>query len=385
MSLALLLPAGLAALAALLLPLLLHLDRQAQATPTDFAALRWLSARLRPRRRLRLREWWLLLLRLLLVATVALLFARPVLFGSEGGRPWVLVAPGADLAQARRALPLPSAQWHWLAPGFPAITARAPAASDSGAALASLLREIDARLPASTAVTVFVPERIGGLDGERPRLARRVAWRILPSAASPAKPAVASLAPQLVVRYGDQQQAALRYLRAASLAWGGGIDAAAITRALPARARWLVWLAPGELPAALRDWVDAGGTIVLDAQSQLPTKLDLSPVWRDDDGAVLAAAASSGRGRVVRLSRALRPDSMPILLEPEFPTRLRALFEAAAAPPQLAAAQALQPLPGGPVFPETPLPIDRWLMLVAAALFVLERWFASASRGRLDP
>ena len=85
MSLGLLLPVGLAALAALLLPLLLHLERQSEPRATDFAALRWLSARLRPRRSLRLEECWLLLLRLLLVASVALLFARPVLFGGIGG------------------------------------------------------------------------------------------------------------------------------------------------------------------------------------------------------------------------------------------------------------------------------------------------------------
>ena len=42
MSLALLLPAGLAALAALLLPLLVHLARRSEQRPTVFAALQWL-------------------------------------------------------------------------------------------------------------------------------------------------------------------------------------------------------------------------------------------------------------------------------------------------------------------------------------------------------
>ena len=49
MNLALLLPAGLAALAALLLPLLLHLARRHEQTPTDFAALRWLRQKPKPR------------------------------------------------------------------------------------------------------------------------------------------------------------------------------------------------------------------------------------------------------------------------------------------------------------------------------------------------
>src|SRR6187431_2425991 len=70
-------PAGLLALVALAVPLLLHLRRATEARRVEFAALRWLSPRQRPRRRLRVREWLLLLLRLLLAALVALLFAGP--------------------------------------------------------------------------------------------------------------------------------------------------------------------------------------------------------------------------------------------------------------------------------------------------------------------
>ncbi|MFT4198344.1 MAG: BatA domain-containing protein, partial [Pseudoxanthomonas sp.] len=51
MSLTLLLPAALAALAALALPLLIHLARRSQPHSTPFAALRWLRAAPRPRRR----------------------------------------------------------------------------------------------------------------------------------------------------------------------------------------------------------------------------------------------------------------------------------------------------------------------------------------------
>ena len=64
----LLLPAGLAALAALALPLLVHLSRRQQQRPTVFAALRWLQARPRPRRRIRFDELLLLAVRLLLLA-----------------------------------------------------------------------------------------------------------------------------------------------------------------------------------------------------------------------------------------------------------------------------------------------------------------------------
>ena len=64
MSLAFLLPAGLAALAALVVPLLLHLARRHEQTPTDFAALRWLRQKPKPRHRIRFDEWPLLLVRL---------------------------------------------------------------------------------------------------------------------------------------------------------------------------------------------------------------------------------------------------------------------------------------------------------------------------------
>ena len=65
MSFTLLAPLGLAALAALALPLLIHLIRRLELTATEFAALRWISKRVTPRRRLRFERPWLLLLRLL--------------------------------------------------------------------------------------------------------------------------------------------------------------------------------------------------------------------------------------------------------------------------------------------------------------------------------
>ena len=61
MSLGFLLPAGLLALASLLLPLLIHLARRPQHRVIDFAAMRWLVQGERPRRRLRFEDLPLLL------------------------------------------------------------------------------------------------------------------------------------------------------------------------------------------------------------------------------------------------------------------------------------------------------------------------------------
>ena len=62
MSLGLLLPGALVSLVALLLPLLIHLARRNQQQPLDFAALRWLNRKPKPRRRLRVDDIPLLLL-----------------------------------------------------------------------------------------------------------------------------------------------------------------------------------------------------------------------------------------------------------------------------------------------------------------------------------
>ena len=131
MNFALLAPLGLAALGALLLPILLHLARRTPQRRTEFAALRWLAARLRPRRRIRVEEPWLLLLRLLLVACVALLLAQPVWTRLEGGKPWVLVHPALAAGAAREAVDCAGAdcEWHWLSPGFPALEDARPTAT----------------------------------------------------------------------------------------------------------------------------------------------------------------------------------------------------------------------------------------------------------------
>jgi hypothetical protein len=406
MSFGLLLPLGLVALAALILPILLHLDRQSESRPTEFAALRWLSSRLQPRRRWRVEELWLLLLRLLLAAAVALLFAQPVFFGGQGGKPWVLLVPGVDVVAAHAQVRQPSAQWHWLARGFPSADTAPPTQPQP---LASLLRQVDSMLPVNTAVTVIVPRLVDGLDGERPRLARRVEWRPLPASAVmagssaqaiPSAGAVSAIgrgiaAPRLVVRYTADRSGSLRFLRAATIAWRAsataatstksatavsGIDVGLATQPIPAAASWLVWLVPGELPPAVRRWIEGGGVALLDARATQPANARGTDPWRDSAGRVLATTAAVGRGRILALTGPLSPNYFPILLDPEFPGHLRAVFEGQSKPPQRAYAEALKPLHGGPRFPQTPQPLETWLVLLAAGLFVVERWFASAAQ-----
>ncbi|UHQ21347.1 BatA domain-containing protein [Lysobacter sp. 5GHs7-4] len=379
MNFALLLPAALAALTALLLPLLIHLARRSEQRPTDFAALRWLRQKPRPRHRIRFDERWLLLLRLLLLALLALWLARPAMYGGATVRPWVAVAPGID----PRALDLPAdARVRWLAPGSPSIDTPMPARAQP---LASLLRELDATLPADVPLQVVVPAQLSGADGERPRLSRKVEWRVVAGSNAAASVAAAQAPVKAAIRYAPDHAAALPYLRAAIASWspqGTAVDAAVATAAAPSdpKVRNLLWLAPGPLPAPVLEWAGAGGTLVLAADTQAPSLASSLPLWRDGEGRVLAEGGRYREGRVLRFTRALTPQSLPLLLEPEFPRGLRALLSAPVAAPTLTSAGDYAPRHGGPTYDTPARDLKPWLALLIGALFVLERWLACRPR-----
>ncbi|HEU0307358.1 MAG TPA: hypothetical protein VFR30_10360, partial [Lysobacter sp.] len=356
-----------------------------------------LRQRPRPRHRLRFDEWPLLAVRLLLLVLLALLLARPVLFGAASDEPWVVVAPGLDPQQAR-ATPAPDgARWHWLAPGFPALDA-APR-SDRGvpaphASVTSLLRELDAILPAGAALTVLVPAQLDGVDAQRPILGRRVDWRVLPGAMPTvtATNAATTSAPVLSVRYATQREASLRYLRAANAAWQApgrtmapAQDVAPVTRALATNARHLVWLAPGPVPQAVRDWIRAGGVALLDAHATLADAPPMVALWRDAEGATVVEGAGYGSGRVMRLTRALTPQALPALLDADFPRHLHGLFVASTPAPARVLAAAHAPATGGPMYAPSPHDLQPWLLVLIALLFVMERWMASGPRHRMAP
>lgn len=400
MNLALLLPAGLAALAALLLPLLIHLARRSEQRPTAFAALRWLRHKPKPRHRIRFDEWPLLIVRLLLLIAMALLLARPVLFGAASEEPWVAVVPGIDLQEARAAQAPENASRHWLAPGFPLLDASQPdmAASAASASVTSLLRELDASLPPGVALTVLVPAQLDGVDGQRPVLSRRVDWRVVagtPPAAQAAKATATNTvpAPVLTVRYSADREAALRYLRAADAAWREHSskasapvqDVAPAGQALSEKSKTLVWLAPGPVPQAVSDWIRAGGIALTDAQATLADAPPMAALWRDDTGATLVEGVGYGKGRLMRLTRALTPQTLPALLEADFPQHLRRLFDVPRPAPARVFARDHAPATGGPVFPQSPRDLQPWLIVLIALLFLLERAMASGSRHRVAP
>lgn len=385
----LLLPAGLAALAALLLPLLLHLARREARKPVDFAALRWLSARVRPRRSLRFEERLLLALRLLLIALLALLLARPVLPRGDDGVAWIVAAPGVG-AQALRA-PAPALEGdedggirmerRWLATGFPAL--QDAAAPEGPQPTMSLLRELDMHMPAGSPLVVLVPPVLEGVDAERPRLSRPVEWRVVASASddgadsqqatSPAADAHAVPPLRLLIQDAGSDDGA-RYLRAASSAWESQDLGPAAGREVRA------WLAPGELPATGLAWIEAGGTALLAHDGLLPALQDAATLWSDDEGRPLLRGAVVGRGRVLQWTRPLQPEAMPALLESDFPHRLRAALQPAPPPSRVLAAEHAPVIGGAGPRPQSLRDLSPWLALAIALLFLVERWIAAGPR-----
>ncbi len=380
---ALLLPAALAALGALLLPVLIHLARRSQRQPTVFAALRWLRSAARPQRRIRLEELLLLALRLLLIALLALWLARPVLLGEQTVTHVVAAVPGVEADAVQALAAGTDAPARWLAPGFPDLGQPAP---DGPLAVASLLRELDAQLPEGAALTVAVPERLEGMDAQRPVLSRPVEWRVLGGAMTAPEP-LEPEPPALQVRHDGDRAPALRYLQAAALSWyADGEQPDATFRAGPAElpvegdGSHLLWLVAGEVPAQVIEWAEGGGTVLLDASADAQLAGSHVALWRDARGRALVEGGPLGSGRLMRFTRPLQPAQMPELLEADFPRRLREVLVESAPAPAAVVASGHAPQTGAAGYPSPPRDLRPWLALLIALVLLVERWVATSRR-----
>jgi len=369
-------PMGLVALAALLLPVLIHFVRRPEEQVVDFAALRWISQRTKPRRRLRLRERVLLVLRLLLIAALSAILASPYWRGhGHEGAAWVAVVPGVNPDAARAAVGAPDAQWHWLVPGFPAL---ASVPKSPGSNPASLARELDVALPPATQLTLVVPATLTGMDAERLAPSHTVNWQVLPGIGpTPESSAAAALPPHLSLRADIGADREARVVRALVKSWDAGgipvtLDVAGKNVPPAADTDWLFWLG-GTLPAPIRDWARRGGTVLASGQ---PAGEGV-PVIVDGSGQTIVTESAEGRGRLLLMGTAMTPEAQPSVGEPDFPRRLRAVLAGPAAPPDRASAVALAPGRGNglPTGPRRPL--DAALGLLAAGLFLLERLWAT--------
>lgn len=333
-------PLGLAALVAMLVPLVIHLLRRPEDRVLPFAAWRYLLEPARPRERLRLRHWLLLVLRLLLIAAVALLLSQLVWYRDAEPTPAMTVAwPGAEADAAT-----------------PSLDPREPA---------SALRQIDAELSPGTALTVQVPEVLDGLDAERLRLSRDVGWQIQTGAGA-AAPAAAL---RVAVRSDDEAQRATA--QAVIDAWrsaGRAIVVDVADRSAPiASDTDLLFQLGGELDAAKLDWLRRGGRALVAAPD-------------DATGTALSADAADavqrlGSGRLWRWPGTFDASRNAALRDATLPSRLGATLLPDLALPAYAASVA--PQSGARAGRAPGDPLDPFLLLIAAALFAAERALAA--------
>lgn len=379
MSVGLLLPLGLLALVGLVVPLLIHLVRQSENPLIDFPALRWLRESVRPRRRLRFEDLWLLLARLLLVGLAAMLVALPVLEGSwRGARHWIAVVPGVDIDAARLKIVDAQAEWHWLASGFPAID-ETPVAD--GASLSSLLRELDAELADNDTLSVVAADEVRGLDAQRIIVGRPIDWIVLPSA-TPGDVRPDPVEVTLALRHASSNDEGLRPIRAAVASWDAAdgthwkMDDQASSVPLPPKARALIWLG-SPLPDSIEAWVRQGGRALL-----VDTATTGKVLWRDAQGVALAREERLGNGHLIHLRGPLRFAEFPALLDADFPTRLQALLRPAVPPPSRADTAQIKPRLSPHALPRFAPSTDLtpWIGLLIGLVFLIERSLAARRR-----
>ncbi len=326
-------PLWLGALAALALPLALHLLSRGRGRRVPLASTRLLESALSVRgRRLKPSDLALLALRAACLAAVALALAEPWIDAApvHTAASWLLVEPGSVAPRepvAARTL----ADWRrdaratrFLAPGLPeADPGPQPGSVDAW----SLLAEADRLAPDGVELRVATRGRLAELRGWRPLLAHRVVWldgaagevtagpRLLaagPATATAVGALVARSGPEAVAiertsvpldgaagglaaeRAGERIRVYDRTGQALTVAAGAGIGAA--WRAEPARAgdaeTWRracdagaaavgATLAWSEAPAsaALRIWLDDAAP---------------SPLWADPPGFLVTEASGPG-------------------------------------------------------------------------------------------
>ena len=328
----LLIPLGLLGLVGLLIPVLIHLQRQIQRSPVSFAALRWLAAAARPRQRLRLQQWPLLLLRMALIGVASLLLAQPIWTGAEPAARWVLIHP--QLAAPAEGVAEADTEFRWLAAGFPPLDQGAPPGPWP---VSSLLREIDAELPLAAEIEVRLPPEVGGMDGQRLALRRPLTIVEVPSSVT-ALGGDTDARISWSVRTGSADHPALPYVSAALAALSAEahqgasqaetviiVDEDLVPQPPLSASRALIWLhddSPLE-HASVADWIRQGGVALWLSSAALNAPARSVPIWRSLDGMRVVSSIRHGGGWLLQPESELTAQTYPEVLEPSFPALLQ--------------------------------------------------------------
>jgi hypothetical protein len=377
-------PVWLAALGALALPLAIHLWSHRARRPIRVGSIRLLSG-MAPatRHAVRLRDPWLLALRLAMLAALALSLADPYWAPrSPRARTWALLSTEAladrtlidslrDTGAELRLLEDGSGQ---MADG-----SSRPASEPLPSAIShlpnywSLLAEADRMAPAGTRFLVAAPLVADRFRGLRPAISAPVTWREVGADVPRGAPPAAAPPRRVAILADAAHRDDARYLEAAirAAAQTTGLPAD-VTRGSPAdaaalapEADWIVWPATaGASPAA-------AGLV--------------APVWSDPHGAPRLSVARDGRTLVFRLHARITPEWA---LAPEFIEAVAALWaepvaRAAVAAPRITPAQATpatvaalprRAAPAGAV----PLAVPLWVL--AALALAVDRGLALRRR-----
>lgn len=248
-------PISLLALSAVALPLILHLrkDRKSKVLLVGSVSLFPKEARFRGKRR-RISEWLLLALRMLLVALLALLLAKPVWRSTRaqtGG--WLLIDPGAYAGRRALVDSLLRAGYelHAFERGFPVIAAGdTPLAPGSYTAMAptaywSLAALVQRQSPAGISLYVLTTNQLSLFKGPRPVIEPRLHWDTYPSVIQ--TPADTGLS---ITAYGDDRRYVEAAVKALAQYTGRKLTVTDVPSGgtIPDKQDWLFWLSTQPLP-----------------------------------------------------------------------------------------------------------------------------------------
>lgn len=442
-------PLGLTALLALAVPLVIHLLSRKPGKTVKVGSIRLLeSSESRRLKSLRLTDVPLLLLRALLLAALAFLLAQPVWIKKKNNaqlKPtgWILIAPellgrapDRQVDHLIDSLLTEGNELHLLAADFPSLKMASggslgdlEADSNEPLHLWSLLREIDAALPANAPLWVFAPDRLALIHGERPVLKRTVQLRLVENDGNPADdrfefPAqVDSIT--ITILYDHQRQEEARYVQTGleAVAEFGRMPVVITAHLLsddsePIRyGDWIFRLSAQPIPQDLLRQIEQGvcllsdaatleyerveSVILMDGQSPgAPPRLERrvaakkfgAALWSDGFGEPLLECASLGKGRHYLFHSRFNPAWNELVLDAKFPewlfslltqrdgavadgnsmnrfSDLRRISSTQAQPKSQTAGTAPTALPAS-----TSLHFPLWMFVVI--LFVCERWWS---------
>ncbi|WP_308364400.1 MULTISPECIES: BatA domain-containing protein [unclassified Microbulbifer] len=362
-------------LCALAIPLLVHLLQRNASREITFAAVHWLRQKPQFTKHLLLREKWLLLLRMLLLALLVLMLAQPLLQRDGITSPdLLLVDPRIEHGQLETFLQENPgfASVLWLQPEPVPVTAPRPQAPDLWKTLSGLADAGEFRRAHILLRSAENPSGHGAL-----RISPHWQWHALENANTENSAPLPRLA--LLDEGPPWLEAALRQLRETELPQLELQKLDTIDSVGATEQDWLIYDTAGALPAALREFIRDGGLLITDRRVQPADEMPFVEVA--DDGSLQSAAL--GRGSWLRYGRDWHSEDF--FRHPDLPeklwqqwfaqdwalqTRSRGLWSVTA-PPGIA-------IPESKVGRSRLVPMEHWLLLAFVLLLALERTVALA-------